>query len=104
MSMGPRSFTATPFRQRGRTTGISTWMRTGNSSDTIAIGAENYAGVNSKIWTTTNSTTFTHVVTRFKTTGTTATIWCWKWSGSSASYCDDLLLEERRAWKTGGVT
>jgi len=83
---------------------ISAWMRTGNSSDTIAIGAENYAGVNSKIWTTTNSTTFTHVVTRFKTTGTTATIWCWKWSGSSASYCDDVLLEERRAWKTGGVT
>ena len=69
------------------------WGKVATGGEQLAIGVKNYGGA--ETWTTDTSTTWQQNSTTFTTgpTNTSATIYCYKASGSGSGFCDDYTLD-----------
>jgi hypothetical protein len=77
----------------GATYQLSGYLRVTAAGDDLRIGVKDYGGPELSARGT--SLDYTQGIIDFTPTSTSATIYCWKWTGSSYAYCDGIQVSKR---------
>jgi carbohydrate binding protein with CBM4/9 domain len=76
----------------GATYQLSGFLKVTNAAEEVRIGVKDYGGA--ELSNPVNSTSYKQAVINFTPTGSTATVYCWKWTGTSFAYCDNLQVSK----------
>jgi carbohydrate binding protein with CBM4/9 domain len=76
----------------GDTYQVSGYLRVTAQGEDVRIGVKGYGGP--ELSTPGTQLQYTQGIINFKPTSTSATIYCWKWTGSSYAYCDEIQVSK----------
>ncbi|MFL6110755.1 MAG: carbohydrate-binding protein, partial [Catenulispora sp.] len=71
---------------------LTGWAKVANGSEQAAVGVKNFGGTETFLSTSTTGYSEQPIFFTTGSTNTSATVYCYKNSGTAAGYCDDYTL------------
>jgi len=71
---------------------VSAYLQILAPGDQVRIGVKDYGGP--ELSAPGTKLDYTQRIINFKPTSSSATIYCWKWTGSSYAYCDEIQVSK----------